>query len=198
MRSGITWLILTLLAFVVVSTLIAALVGLWADRIAWDATRPGWLPIGSPPSASSKIAGIAIPESAFESPPTVYVETTDHQLWFYEASSSSLDRWRAVAGDSAPPTGSWLDTPCHLGQYSFIPPITGNVIDCAEYLPVYFQENPEAQIRQYVLLEDGTVWLWKRTEPYVSLAFIYAFWGCLVGIVLGLVFLGWFLLRRKT
>jgi hypothetical protein len=92
--------------------------------------------------------------------------------------------------------GSWLDAPCHLEQFAFIPPLAGTIFDCAEYLPEAFQENPEAYIQRYALPGDGTVWFWARPNQLLSPVSVYTGWGLLAGLALGLIFLVWFLLKR--
>lgn len=197
MRSVRNKLLPALIALAVASPLVGALLGLRVGRSVWEKSRPGWLPIGSPPAHPASIAGIGLPEFAIEAPPTVYLRTADGLLWFYDASGSSADPWRTTSGDAAPPIPGWFDTPCDIGRFSFVPPPPGTIIDCAEYLPTAFQDYPEAYIRRYVLLDDGNVWLWARPDRLLSPTSLYSVWGLLAGAAVGLVFFRLFLRRTK-
>jgi hypothetical protein len=173
------WLYL-IIGAALLSPIVGCLLGWGLGGFVWEARRPEWTPLGSPRGGASRIVGIAFPEDSSLEPPTVYIEGSSGGHWFYRPSLPEAKKWgRSEA--ACVPCGGWLQQTCLPSAFPVLPEYPGATIDCARYLPPIPDKDPELILRQYILLEDGTVWRWGR--PAVLLSEREVFPAC--GLALG-------------
>jgi hypothetical protein len=166
------------------SPLVTCLLGWGLGAAVWQAERPAWAALGSPPTGATGIVGITFPEDSAYAPPTVYVTDGSGALWFYHAQGIDSPKWVASTGGCTP-CGGWLHQTCPAKEYPFLPKDPGRVVDCSDHLPDLPDHDPEDLLTRYILLDDGTVWRWSRPAEIVGVRQIYPACGLVLGIIGG-------------
>jgi hypothetical protein len=187
---------LVIIGCALLSPIAGCLMGWVLGAAVWRAERPDWSSLGAPPQGVVHIVGIAFPEDSAYAPPTVYVSDGTGSVWFYRSQGSDANKWVAST-ESCAPCGGWLQQACRSRVYPFLPDAPGRTLDCAEYLPPVpegEEVNPEVFLSRYVLLDDGSIWRWKRPVELVGARQIYPCCGLILGIM-GMAALGLLVLR---
>lgn len=190
MRRPIRQSLFIIIGAALLSPIVGCMLGWGLGAAVWEASRPKWTDLGSPPGGASRIEGIAFPEDSAYSPPTVYVRSPSDALWFYRPRGAEGERW-AESSAGCVPCGGWLQQWCQAREYDFLPEYPGRVVDCAEHLPPIPDKEPELFLSRYILLEDGTIWQWERPAQLLGAREIYPVCGLILGTLAGgaLVFL---------
>ncbi len=124
----------------------------------WYGSQINWLRLNAPPEKPGQIVGLGV-ENSPEGYYALVIQTVDGNMYYYRESGGP-ERWVEVTQERV----RWIDggsEPCGAAVRSFIPPPPGKVIQCLEYAGYYAQWEPEVYIKQWVLLDDGSVWKWS-------------------------------------
>lgn len=151
----------------------------------WYGSQINWFRLSSPPAEPSHIVGIGV-ENSPEGDFAFVIQTINGDRYYYR--ESGVKHW----GEANEERVRWFEEgnePCGATARPFIPPPPGKVIECVEYAGFYAEQEPEVYVKQLVLLEDHSVWIWRypRSLIYAIIRrnILFGFLGLLTGGLIG-------------
>jgi hypothetical protein len=154
----------------------------------WYGSQIEWSPLNSPPAKPSHIVGIGV-ENTPEGDFAMVIQMINGDMYYYQESARPA-RWVEANEERV----RWLEKgseTCGTTERPFIPPPPGKVMQCVEYAGPFAEQEPEVYVRQWVLLEDGSVWKWSypRSLLYAIIRrnILFGFLGLLAGGLFGII-----------
>lgn len=130
----------------------------------WYGSQIEWLRLNSPPAKPSHIVGIGV-ENTPEGDFAMVIQTINGDMYYYQESASP-----ALWVEANEERVRWLEKgsePCGTTERPFIPPPPGKVMQCVEYAGPLAEQEPEVNVKQWILLEDGSVWKWSYPRSLI-------------------------------
>ncbi|MBC6952473.1 hypothetical protein DWB58_31570 [candidate division KSB1 bacterium] len=152
----------------------------------WYGNQIHWVRLNSPPAKPSQIVGLGVentPEGGF----ALVIQTINGERYYYQESGGP-ELWLAASEERV----RWLEDSsgsCGVTPRPFIPPPPGKVMQCVEYVGPYAQQEPQVDVKQWILLNDGSLWKWSYPDSLIYAIIrrniLFGFLGLLAGGLIG-------------